>query len=221
MKSIAVIFDLDGVIFDSERACLESWREVAKKYSIQNVDEIFEKCIGTNKYQTREILEKEYAPKFGIGFSDTILAEGSVIFHRNYGNGKLPLKKGVPEIFEFLKDRNIPMAVASSTRRAIVCEELEAAGLLFYFEKIIGGDSVKISKPNPEIYFIACREMDVEPQNAYAVEDSFNGIRAAHAAGMHALMVPDMIAPDDEMKSLSELICGDLLELRSAFEKIL
>ena len=221
MKDIAVIFDLDGVIFDSERACLASWREVAKKYYLENIDEVFRKCIGTNKYQTREIVEKEYAPKFGVGFSDTVLAEGSIIFHQNYDNGRLPLKKGVPEIFDFLKERNIPMAVASSTRRAVVCEELEAAGLLSYFEKIIGGDAVKISKPNPEIYLIACKEMNVQPQNAYAVEDSYNGVRAAHAAGMHALMVPDLIAPDDEMRSLSEYICEDLLELRSVFEQIL
>jgi len=86
--------------------------------------------------------------------------------------------------------------------------------LIHYFDKIVGGDAVKISKPNPEIYLLACKEIGSEPENTYAIEDSYNGIRSAHAAGMHPIMVPDIIAPDEEMSSCQRLFAKIYLRLR-------
>ncbi len=218
-KSICVIFDMDGVIFDSERACLITWSEVASNYGIENIDEVFYRCIGTNKYQTRQIVEDEYSEEFGNGIADKILAESSKLFHEKYDGGKLPVKAGVKDLLEYLKDKGIRCAVASSTRKAVVVQELKDAGLLGYFEEIIGGDAVKISKPDPEIYLLACKAMKVEPGDAFAIEDSFNGIRSAHAAGMRPIMVPDMVPADNEMSMLSESICMDLYEVKDYFEK--
>ena len=218
--SYSVIFDMDGVIFDSEKACLICWSEVAAKYGISEIDKVFTRCIGTNKNQTREIVETAYAKKFGAGIADRLLAESSRVFHEKYDGGRLPVKPGVKEILEYLKADHIRTAVASSTRKATVEKELEEAGFLGYFDMIIGGDAVKISKPNPEIYLLACEELSVRPEETFAIEDSYNGIRAAHGAGMRPIMVPDMIPADAEMRRLSEVVCGNLSEVREYLAKI-
>ncbi|MBE5859284.1 MAG: GNAT family N-acetyltransferase [Butyrivibrio sp.] len=213
VNDYCVIFDMDGVIFDSERACLDTWTEAAAGYGLENIREVFNRCIGTNKNQTRQIVEDAYAATCGEGIADRLLSESSRLFHEKYDGGRLPIKDGVKEILEYLKSENVRCAVASSTRKAVVEAELRDAGLIDYFEEIVGGDSVKVSKPDPEIYLIACDKMKVKPATAFAIEDSYNGIRSAHAAGMKPIMVPDMISADDEMIELSEAVCEDLLKV--------
>ncbi|MBP5608098.1 MAG: HAD family phosphatase [Lachnospiraceae bacterium] len=214
-----VIFDMDGVIFDSERACLSCWREVADKWKLENVEQVFRNCIGTNAYQTRMIVEEAYSKEYGEGISDKLLNESSKIWHSRYDESPLPMKAGVLELLDFLKDNNVPVGLASSTKKTSVEAELKQAGLYSYFDKIIGGDAVKISKPDPEIYLLACEIMGTVPKDATAIEDSYNGIRSAYAAGLKPVMVPDMIPADDEMKKLSTVICNDLLEVISFFSK--
>ena len=132
----------------------------------------------------------------------------------------MPIKAGVKEILEYIRTQNVRCAVASSTRKAVVEAELCDAGLINYFEEIVGGDAVKVSKPDPEIYLMACDKMRVNSSDAFAVEDSYNGIRSAHAAGMRPIMVPDMIPADDEMRKLSEVVCEDLIEVIEYFKSI-
>ena len=91
---------------------------------------------------------------------------------------------------------------------------MERTGLISYFDVIIGGDMLTVSKPAPDIYLRACADLGVDPRTAYAVEDSYNGIRSAHAAGMHALMVPDMVPATDEMRGLARAILPDLVAVR-------
>lgn len=212
-----VIFDMDGVIFDSERACLDTWTEAAAGYGITDVRDVFDRCIGTNNNLTRQIVEDAYAGTFGEGIADKLLFESSRLFHEKYDGGKLPIKRGVKEILEYLKSENIRCAVASSTRKSVVEAELRDAGLIDYFEEIVGGDLVKVSKPDPEIYQMACEKMNVDPAGAFAIEDSFNGIRSAYAAGMRPIMVPDMVPADDEMLELSEVVMEDLLKVIEYF----
>lgn len=220
IRDFCVIFDMDGVIFDSERACLYTWTKVANGYGIKDVEEVFRRCIGTNNNQTHQIVEEAYGKTYGEGISDRLLKESSQLFHETYDGGKLPIKEGVKEILEYLKNEQVRCAVASSTRKAIVEQELRDAGLLDYFEEIVGGDAVKISKPDPEIYLIACDMMRVKPERAFAIEDSYNGIRSAHAAGMKPVMVPDIIPADDEMRELSVVVCEDLFKVIGYFKKI-
>ena len=107
--------------------------------------------------------------------------------------------------------------MASSTRLAVVEEELRQAGLYDYFQIVMGGDQLKRSKPEPDIYLMTCEKMGVQPRNAYAVEDSHNGIRSAYRAGMMPVMVPDLLPATEEMKEMSIAVFDDLLEVRDYF----
>ena len=210
MKYKAVIFDMHGVIFDSERLVLESWKQIAEKYGIQNVEEVLIKCIGVNAVITRDIFLEYYGKDFPY---DMYKTECSSLFHTWCKTNGLPIKKGVTELLKYLNDSGYKVGLASSTRYEIVKEELEEAGLLPYFHNLTGGDMLKKSKPEPDIFLMACESLSVKPEEAIGIEDSYNGIRALSRAGMLPVMVPDMIAPDEEMKDFAEFIFDDLLEV--------
>ena len=212
MKYKAVIFDMDGVIFDSERLVLEGWQEIAAKYGIKGMEEVLPRWLGVNAQATREIFREYYGQDFPY---DEYKKEASALFHSRYGNGKLPLKPGVKELLSYLKENGYLVGLASSTRQAIVEQEIRDAGLMPYFDNLVCGDMLKRSKPEPDIYLKACENLDVEPRMAVAVEDSYNGIRSAKRAGMVPVMVPDMVQPDEEMRSLAHKICKDLFEVKN------
>lgn len=206
----AVIFDMDGVIFDSERAVLQCWREVGERFGLEGVEGVFLRCVGTNKRRTREILFEAWP---ALDF-DAFDGAARSLFLSRYDRGRLPVKPGVRELLEALREAGVPLALASSTRGETVRRELGEAGLLAYFDAVIGGDSVTKSKPDPEIFLTACARLGARPEDVCVIEDSFNGVRAAYAGGMHALMVPDLLPPDAEMRRKAEAIFPSLLELR-------
>ncbi|MGN0377729.1 MAG: HAD family hydrolase [Suilimivivens sp.] len=216
MKYKAVIFDMDGVIFDSERLVMEGWLEVARKYGIDGIEEVFGRCIGVNAQATRQIVLEYYGEDFPY---EAYKKETSALFHARYGNGKLPMKPGVKELLSYLKEAGYLIGLASSTRQAVVEQEIRDAGLFCYFDKLVCGDMLKKSKPEPDIYLMACEQLSVKPKEAVAIEDSYNGIRSASRAGLTAVMVPDMVQPDEEMKNLAHMICKDLFEVKNWIEK--
>lgn len=208
----AVIFDMDGVIFDSEVCVCRIWDEIAEEYNLANIDEVYIKCVGINDAATERVFKDAYGEDFDYRYYQKI---SSKKYHERYDGGKLPMKKGVFELLQFLKDEGYKTALASSTRVETVTNQLKAAGIYKYFDVVIGGDMVTKSKPDPEIFLEAAAKLNVEPNKAYVVEDSFNGIRAAFAAGNIPLMVPDMLAPDDEMKDKAYKIFETLLDVRN------
>ena len=210
MNIQAVVFDMDGVIFDSERCCLNIWEEIAGENGLDDIETIFRRCIGTTVPKTKEILINAYGKDFD---PDAYMAESSRRFHERYDHGKLPMLPFAEEILSYLKGTGVKVGLASSTKEATVRMQLTEAGLIKYFDRITCGDMLKKSKPEPDIYLKACSELKVDPSAAIAIEDSYNGIRSAHATGMIAVMVPDLVAPDDEMRALSDRIFDDLGEV--------
>lgn len=206
----AVVFDMDGVIFDSERAFRDCWVSFSQKYNIKNIDKVYLKCTGVTLPKVKEILMEEYGEDFPY---DAYMNDTYALFHEKYDGGKLPMKEGVFELLSFLKDNGKKIALASSTFTDMVIDELRDAGILHFFDKVIGGDMVKRSKPEPDIFLKACEELGVKPENAYAIEDSFNGIRAAFAGSLRPIMVPDLLEADDEMKSKAEAVLNSLLDV--------
>ena len=155
----AVLFDMDGVIFDSERAVLGVWREVAAQLSLPGIDAVFVRCVGVNKRRTREIFLEAY-PALDFEDFDARVRER---FLALYGGGRLPVKPGAREILTALKARGVPLALASSTRTETVRRELGEAGLLGFFDLIVGGDAVTRSKPDPEIFLTAAAQLGAQP----------------------------------------------------------
>ncbi len=213
----AVIFDMDGVIFDSERLVLVCWEKVSEKYGIQGIEEVFMPCIGTNAEKTKEVVLDHYGQDFPF---EEFRKEASVLFHEDVNRNGLPVKKGVRELLEYLKEREIPTAVASSTRLEVVTGELKQAGLYEYFKAVMGGDQLKRSKPEPDIYLMTCEKLGVNPGQAYAIEDSYNGIRSSYSAGMKPIMVPDMLPATEEMLQKSIVVLDDLLLEKDYLEEI-
>lgn len=216
MKYKAIVFDMDGVIFDSERLVLECWKEIAQIKGMKDMDEVFRKCIGTNSLKTKEILLEHYGVDFPF---EAFRKEASILFHSRYNNGRLPMKIGIKELLIYLKEQGIQIGLASSTRYEVVRQELQDAGILSYFQSLTCGDMVKQSKPEPEIFLKACESLLVKPEEAIAIEDSFNGIRSAYRAGMFPIMVPDMIVPNEEMKQLAGEIFLSLVEVKEWLQK--
>ncbi len=203
----AVVFDKDGVIFDSERCGLICWLEVAEKYGIRDIEQTFLSCTGTNVEKNKQILRDAYGESFPY---DRFLEEVFGLFDEKYDDGRLPMKPGVFEILDYLHETGKKIALASSAGKISVEKELKNAGIYDYFDQIISGDMVKRSKPEPDIFLLACERIDVRPERAYAIEDSYNGIRAAYRGKLRPIMVPDLLPADAEMKQMTEAIIENL-----------
>ena len=203
----AVIFDMDGVIFDTERIWIECWAPVGRKYGIRGIETVLrEQCVGITAAAMKAALQEAYGADFPY---DQYVKEATAIFRARY-EPHLPMKKGVRELLSFLREAGAPTALASSTPTGTVRRELSDAGLLDFFSVITGGEEVRRSKPAPDIFLLTARKLDIEPAACFVIEDSYNGIRAAHEAGMRPVMVPDLLRPDAEMETLAEAILPSL-----------
>lgn len=200
MQYQAVVFDMDGVIFDTERLVIEFWKEVAKKHNIPNVEHTCIQCLGTNRVRTREIFLENYGADFPF---DPYRAEVTELFNTHYKGVPLPTKPGVRELLSYLQEQDIKVGLASSTAQHLVRDEIGTAGLLPYFQTLVCGDMVEHSKPAPDIFLKACEILNADPTKSIAIEDSFNGIRSAHCAGMTPIMVPDQVQPTDEIRAFA------------------
>ena len=210
MQYQAVVFDMDGVIFDTERLVIEFWKEVAKKHNIPNVEHTCIQCLGTNRVRTREIFLENYGADFPF---DPYRAEVTELFNTHYKGVPLPTKPGVRELLSYLQEQDIKVGLASSTAQHLVRDEIGTAGLLPYFQTLVCGDMVEHSKPAPDIFLKACEILNADPTKSIAIEDSFNGIRSAHCAGMTPIMVPDQVQPTDEIRALACHVMPSLLDV--------
>ncbi len=210
MRRKAVVFDMDGVIFDSETLVLSNWKKVALKYGLSDVEVPYRRCLGVNAAETEKIFKDFYGEDFP--YRD-YKAEVSALYHEAVQKGALAFKTGVKELLEYLKEEGYRIGLASSTRLEVVMCQLKGMEIDRYFDAVIGGDCVEYSKPHPQIYLSACQKLGIRPADAWAVEDSFNGVRSAYHAGMQVIMVPDMMEPDEEMKRLAATVKRNLLQV--------
>lgn len=207
----AVVFDMDGVIFDSEAKVRECWEVIAEEYQLQDIYQATQKCLGSNEQVVRAIFKEQYGESFDYDFYGKQVDK---LFVQRYGEGRLPLKPGIRELLEYLKKHRFKTAVASSTNQKVVIRELTDAGLIAWFDAVIGGDMVERSKPEPDIFLKACQEIRSNPEETYIIEDSYNGIRAAVNAHAMPIMVPDLLPPTEEMKKKAAAILPSLAEVK-------
>lgn len=215
----AVVFDMDGVLFDTERISCECCFEASRQLGLNITDEAVYGCFGLNAADGRAhvISSMEGAYPNGTFPYDAYKRRHDELFAKRLEDGP-PLMKGVRELLDFLREKKIKMAVASSTNYVRVMSNLNRSGLADYFTEVITGNMVEHSKPQPDIYLRACSALGVCPQAAMAVEDSPNGIRSAAAAGMVTVMIPDMVESTPELEKLYDLRFDSLAGLQKYLE---
>lgn len=195
----AVIFDMDGIMFDTEHLMIRELERTAREFGYSGTEKIAEEIMGTNAQAVRRTFLRHYGADFPY---DRFMAFRQERIDREIRENGVPLKPGLFELLRYLRENGYGAAVATSTSRKHALEYIRSTGAEPYFQKIICGDMLEKSKPDPEIYLTAAAALGRDPQVCMALEDSPNGIRSAHAAGMAAVMVPDMIPPSPELDRL-------------------
>ena len=187
----AVVFDMDGVMFDSERIVQYSFNKAGEEmgYGLLG-DENICFTLGMNRAGRKAYFKEKYGQDFPY---DAFQERYSEIYKEYVKRNGIPVKPGLYEILEVLEKKGIPTAVATSSSRENALENLRRAGILEKFQAVITGDMVRAAKPDPEIYQKACESLNIEPEKAMALEDAPKGIIAAKRAGMYAVFVPDIL----------------------------
>ena len=212
-----IIFDMDGVLVDSERQSNEGWKWAAKKQGIDMPMWLIDSFKGAPDELNCKIFDDYFEGK--ADYWETKMLRTKHIYKIREKEG-LPVKKGVKEIFEYIKANNLKCAVATSTRRVSAEKTLRDIGVSDYLDAVVYGNEVEHGKPEPDIFLLAADAIGVKPENAIVVEDSINGIKAGHAAGMRVIHVPDTIAIDDEIRKLTYCVCNDLTEIADIVDSI-
>ena len=205
----AIIFDMDGVILDSETISDKTWAIAQDEMDLTTDKDFINMCRGSNRNDTLKILRDVFGQDFD---SEAFLNRTSVLFKMYEETQGIPLMPYAKQILEYLKPK-YRLALASSTNGEAVERQLRNAEVIDFFETRTTGEMVEHSKPDPEIYLMACRSLGVEPEECAAVEDSPNGIKSAAAAGLKVIMVPDKIAPTPELEAKCWKICTTLKNL--------
>ncbi|MBN2420607.1 MAG: HAD family phosphatase [Deltaproteobacteria bacterium] len=218
MKYKAAIFDMDGLLLDTERIFLDAFKKTCSVLGLEFDMSLFIKLIGTNSVKTKELL----IDGFGKGFNYDSFRENWFENVKEYlAHNSIPLKEGAVDILEKIKSIHLPMAVATSTRYNDAVKSLDSTGILHYFKFIVAGDQVTKSKPDPEIYLKVADRLGVTPDECIVFEDSENGVKSAHAAGMDIIQIPDLLIPSNELKALAHRIYGSLNDVLRDFDGII
>lgn len=211
-KIEGIIFDMDGLLFDTERIYYEAAQEIADQLKLPYSIELYRKFIG--------ISDEEVYQKYNSVYKDFGKQKINLFFQLSYFRtymkfltGKVAIKRGAVDLLKYLHEKNIPCLIASSNNRAIIELLLETANIRNYFIDVISCEDVICAKPNPEIYKRAVDHLHADPKNILVLEDSFNGVRAAYSAKVPVLMVPDLLNPTKEMEDKTIKILKDLKEV--------
>lgn len=207
------IFDMDGLMFDTESIWQEGWKVLAKKYGYEP-DEGFSRDISGTSGEIMIGVINRYYPK--------VDAEAFILEEREFVEERLkqevPIKPGLFKLLDYLKEHEVRMAVASSSQVAMIRSNLRRAKVADYFNIVLSSSQVEKAKPEPDVFLRAAELLNLPPEQCYVLEDSFGGVKAGAAAGCSTIMIPDQRQPDDEMKSLAAGIYDTLGDFCDAIE---
>ena len=215
-RPAAVFFDMDGLLLDSESALLDCWREAARALDLRVDDGVWLSMIGLSDAVCDELL----AHRVGPDDARALRGRCHALYDARVAQG-IPVKPGAFELLAVLQAHGVPRAVVTSTWRERARQKLETAGLLPHFGDVIGGRCAARPKPAPDPYLLAAQRLEVPPSLCVVLEDSGAGVRAALAAGMHAIQVPDLARPDAEVRMLGHRIVATLAHAHALIETAL
>ena len=195
-KIEAVLFDMDGVIFDTERVYLEHWIKIFKKYGYEMKKEVYVSVMGRGRENVMKTFLEIYGESLPIV---QMYKEKDELLVQAIEDGQVPMKPGAKEILNLLKENNLKIGLATSAKRDRMMMQLKMGKIENEFDAIVCGDDITNSKPNPEIFLKAAQKISVNPENCVVVEDSSSGIKSAYSAEMMALHVEDLKKADEEI----------------------
>lgn len=205
----AVVFDMDGLLFDTEKLYGQAILTAAKELRVEMTTEVFLTFVGTpwshNKRQMLEAYGEAYPAE-----------ELRVLWMEHFKlllDDGLELKPGVVELLDLLDETGLPRAIATSSSHGTADHHLAAHGLTDRFHHIVAAGDYANSKPAPDPFLTAAQRLGVDPRDCLALEDSLNGVRSASTAGMMTVMVPDLIQPPEEIRGLCAAVAGSLLDV--------
>lgn len=200
------IFDQDGLMFDTEAIFSLAWTQASETLGVTLPEGFRTAVSGSSGEGMRQII-RQWVPQADPG----ALMKLTYQISYDIQGRTLPEKPGLHEILDFFQSRGVKMAVASSSHREPIERNLERSGVRPYFDAVISGEDVSRGKPNPDAFLLAAQRIGLAPSDCYVFEDSFNGVRAGHAAGCFTIMIPDLLAPDQELAKCYDACFPDLL----------
>ena len=206
----SVIFDMDGLMFDTERVARDGWIAVGKEDGYNVTVDFLDRVTGVNAVRVGEICREEFGADFQY---ETFHLRVYDYMFRIFDRDGMPCKPGLRELLDYLAGHGIRAAVASSSSRSVVVDYLKRADIERYFDAVICGDMVQNSKPAPDIFLKAAELLETPPADCLVLEDSHNGVRAGYAAGMEVIMIPDLIPPTDELRRMADYILPTLSDV--------
>lgn len=188
------IFDMDGLLFDTERLYQESWLVIAREWGIIP-DPAFPTAVcGTSGAHMRDVVREHYPEVDAEAYIQACLSRVAHILETD-----VPEKPGIHELLTYLHAQGVKIAVASSSLAHVVENNLRNAGVWGYFDAVVTGEQVKRGKPEPDIFLEAAKRLGLHPEECYVFEDGINGTRAGLAAGCATVMIPDLTAPTEDL----------------------
>ncbi len=214
---LGAIFDMDGLMFDTERLVYDNWQKMMDERGYPYDIEVFKQTVGRRKKEVELFYLSTYGDDFPYWeFAD----EGRARYVRRVESEGIPAKKGLYEILEVCRKNNIKIALATSTSRRTAELNLRIAKVDEYFDELVCAEEVVNGKPHPEVFLTAAKKLGVAPESCAAFEDSINGIKSAFAAGMTTFMVPDFLQPTEEIRPMISYLCKDLNEAAKRLEEM-
>lgn len=212
----AVIFDQDGLMFDTERISAGAWDLAGKELGVEVREDFLKTIRGKNYPDAVPLFRKEFAGKCDF---EELWRRKREIYAVLLKEQDLPVKPGLRELLAWLSGQGIPRAVATASALDYTRTNLERTGLLSCFNAIITGDQVTHAKPDPELFLKAAQALGQAPQNCLVLEDSLNGVQAGINGGFITIMVPDLTQPDEELKRRADAVCPSLFDVLSLLKE--
>lgn len=213
----AVIFDMDGLLLDTETLAMDALVSAGKAMGYDMSREFCYLMIGAPADKCRALVVEKYGFNFPV---QQYFATQNEHLREMVETGRLKLKPGVTELLDELGARGLKRAIATSSSRERTDHHLKLSGIYDRFSYIVTRDDVSVGKPNPEPYLCAAKLLGVKPEACLAFEDSYNGVRSAHAAGTCVVMVPDLLPATPEMRERVYAVARDLHEARKLLEEL-
>ena len=213
-RPAAVIFDMDGLMFDTENLTIPIWEPAGKLYGYNITRDIVMQLIGISRKRSHELLQEIFGADFPF---EKIHAEFRRLVYKEIDENGVPKKPGLDFLLDKLCAANIPFGLATSSSTASATKNLEKAGIIKKFAALTCGDEVENGKPAPDIFLLAAQRLGFPPSECVGLEDSPAGLKGLHSAGIKSIFIKDVIDPPQEVLDTVWRRCGDLSEVAAVF----